>query len=63
MIGVSFKRLRSLLRKEFIQVRRDPLTLRLIIAMPIMQPCCSAMRSIPIPSTCRPGFVRGAVEV
>ena len=37
MIGLSFKRLRSLLRKEWIQVRRDPLTLRLIIAMPIMQ--------------------------
>ena len=37
MIGLSFKRLRSLLHKEWIQVRRDPLTLRLIIAMPIMQ--------------------------
>jgi ABC-type multidrug transport system permease subunit len=37
MTGVSFKRLRALLRKEWIQVRRDPLTLRLIIALPIMQ--------------------------
>jgi ABC-2 type transport system permease protein len=37
MTGLSFKRLRSLLRKEWIQVRRDPLTLRLIIAMPMMQ--------------------------
>jgi len=37
MIGLSAKRLWSLLRKEWIQVRRDPLTLRLIIAMPIMQ--------------------------
>jgi ABC-2 type transport system permease protein len=37
MTALSFKRLRSLLRKEWIQVRRDPLTLRLIIAMPIMQ--------------------------
>jgi ABC-type multidrug transport system permease subunit len=37
MIGFSFKRLRSLLRKEWIQVRRDPITLRLIIALPIMQ--------------------------
>ncbi len=37
MTGLSFKRLRSLLRKEWIQVRRDPLTLRLIIALPIMQ--------------------------
>jgi ABC-2 type transport system permease protein len=37
MIGVSAKRLWSLLRKEWIQVWRDPLTLRLIIAMPIMQ--------------------------
>jgi ABC-2 type transport system permease protein len=33
----SFKRLRSLLRKEWIQVRRDPMTLRLIIALPVMQ--------------------------
>jgi ABC-2 type transport system permease protein len=37
MIGVSAKRLWALLRKEWIQMRRDPLTLRLIIAMPIMQ--------------------------
>ena len=33
----SAKRLRSLLRKEWIQVRRDPMTLRLIIMLPIMQ--------------------------
>jgi ABC-2 type transport system permease protein len=37
MNGFSFKRLYSLLRKEWIQVRRDPMTLRLIIAMPILQ--------------------------
>jgi len=37
MNGFSLKRLRSLLRKEWIQVRRDPMTLRLIIALPIMQ--------------------------
>lgn len=37
MIGLSLNRLRSLLRKEWIEVRRDPLTLRLIIALPIMQ--------------------------
>jgi ABC-2 type transport system permease protein len=37
MSSLSFKRLRSLLRKEWIQVRRDPFTLRLIIALPIMQ--------------------------
>ena len=37
MIGLSLKRLRSLLRKEWIQVRRDPMTLRLIIALPVMQ--------------------------
>jgi len=37
MMGLSAKRLRSLLRKESIQVRRDPYTLRLIIALPIMQ--------------------------
>jgi len=37
MNGFSFTRLRALLRKEWIQVRRDPFTLRLIIALPIMQ--------------------------
>jgi ABC-2 type transport system permease protein len=35
--GFSLSRLRALLRKEWIQVRRDPFTLRLIIALPIMQ--------------------------
>jgi ABC-2 type transport system permease protein len=34
---ISFKRLRALLRKEWIQLTRDALTLRFIIAMPIMQ--------------------------
>jgi ABC-2 type transport system permease protein len=37
VIGLSFKRLCALLRKEWIQVRRDPFTLRLIIALPLMQ--------------------------
>jgi ABC-2 type transport system permease protein len=37
MMGISGKRLRALLRKEWIQVRRDPFTLRLIIALPLMQ--------------------------
>lgn len=34
---MSFKRLLALLRKEWIQVRRDPITLRFIIAVPMMQ--------------------------
>ncbi len=34
---LSFKRLYALLRKEWIQVMRDALTLRFIIAVPIMQ--------------------------
>jgi ABC-2 type transport system permease protein len=34
---ISFKRLYALLRKEWIQVTRDALTLRFIIAVPIMQ--------------------------
>jgi ABC-type multidrug transport system permease subunit len=34
---ISFQRLLALLRKEWIQVRRDPITLRFIIAVPIMQ--------------------------
>jgi ABC-2 type transport system permease protein len=37
MNGFSIRRLGALLRKEWIQVRRDPFTLRLIIALPIMQ--------------------------
>jgi ABC-2 type transport system permease protein len=37
MTGFSLTRLRSLLRKEWTQVRRDPITLRMIIALPIMQ--------------------------
>jgi ABC-2 type transport system permease protein len=37
MNGFSFKRLIALLRKEWIQVRRDAMTLRMIIALPIMQ--------------------------
>ncbi len=37
MTGISFKRLFALLRKEWIQVKRDALTLRFIIAVPIMQ--------------------------
>ena len=37
MIGLSVRRVRSLLRKEWIQVRRDPMTLRLLIALPMMQ--------------------------
>ncbi len=37
MNGFSLRRLRALLRKEWIQVRRDRMTLRLIIVLPIMQ--------------------------
>jgi ABC-type multidrug transport system permease subunit len=37
MNGFSFKRFLALLRKEWIQVRRDPFTLRMIIALPVMQ--------------------------
>ena len=37
MNAFSFRRLWALLRKEWLQVRRDPMTLRLIIIMPVMQ--------------------------
>jgi ABC-2 type transport system permease protein len=37
MNGFSFRRFFAVLRKEWIQVRRDPMTLRLIIALPVMQ--------------------------
>jgi ABC-2 type transport system permease protein len=35
--GFSFRRFRAVLHKEWIQVRRDPFTLRMIIALPVMQ--------------------------
>jgi ABC-2 type transport system permease protein len=35
--GFSFKRFLAVLRKEWIQMRRDPMTLRMIIALPVMQ--------------------------
>jgi ABC-type multidrug transport system permease subunit len=37
MTGFSFKRFMAVLRKEWIQVRRDSFTLRMIIALPVMQ--------------------------
>jgi ABC-2 type transport system permease protein len=37
MNGFSFGRFLAVLHKEWIQVRRDPMTLRLIIALPVMQ--------------------------
>ena len=37
MTGFSFARFLAVLRKEWIQVRRDPLTLRMIIVLPVMQ--------------------------
>ena len=37
MIGFSFARLVALLRKESIQILRDTMTLRIIIAIPLMQ--------------------------
>ena len=37
MIGFSPRRLRALMRKEWIQVTRDALTLRFIILVPVMQ--------------------------
>jgi ABC-type multidrug transport system permease subunit len=37
MSGYSFGRFIAMLRKEWIQVRRDAMTLRIIIAIPIMQ--------------------------
>ena len=37
MTGFSFRRFLAVLHKEWIQIRRDPMTLRLIIALPLMQ--------------------------
>jgi ABC-2 type transport system permease protein len=35
--GFSIRRFMAVLRKEWIQIRRDPFTLRMIIALPVMQ--------------------------
>jgi ABC-2 type transport system permease protein len=35
--AISSKRIAAVLRKEWIQLRRDPMTLRMIIALPVMQ--------------------------
>ena len=37
MNGFSLRRFMAVLRKEWIQVRRDPFTLRMIVALPVMQ--------------------------
>jgi len=37
MNGFSFNRFMAVLRKEWIQMRRDPMTVRMIIALPVMQ--------------------------
>jgi len=37
MSGFSWRRFLAVLRKEWIQVRRDPFTLRIIVALPVMQ--------------------------
>ncbi len=37
MTGFSYRRFLAVLRKEWIQLRRDPLTLRMIIVLPVMQ--------------------------
>src|SRR5580692_3901327 len=37
MNGFSFRRFLAVLRKEWIQVRRDPFTLRMIVALPVLQ--------------------------
>ena len=37
MSGFSFRRFLAVLRKEWIQIRRDSFTLRMIIALPVMQ--------------------------
>jgi ABC-2 type transport system permease protein len=37
MNAFSFKRFRAVLHKEWIQMRRDPMTLRMILVLPVMQ--------------------------
>src|SRR5262249_51781704 len=35
--AVNHERLRAMVKKEFVQMRRDPATLRLMLAVPVMQ--------------------------
>jgi ABC-2 type transport system permease protein len=37
MSGFSFARFRAVLRKEWIQIRRDPFTLRIVLLLPVLQ--------------------------
>jgi ABC-2 type transport system permease protein len=37
MSGFSFRRFVAVLRKEVLQIWRDPLTLRMIIVLPVLQ--------------------------
>ncbi|MDG1436524.1 MAG: ABC transporter permease [Rickettsiaceae bacterium] len=37
MASISYRRIWAVLKKEFIQLKRDPTTLRMIIAIPVMQ--------------------------
>lgn len=37
MFGLSLQRIRALVKKEFIQLKRDKITLRMIIALPVVQ--------------------------
>jgi hypothetical protein len=61
MMALSFKRLRALVRKEWIQVTRDALTLRFIILVPVLQLFGSASPSTPTPRTCRPACCRRTI--
>jgi ABC-2 type transport system permease protein len=37
MNGFSFRRFRAVLRKEWLQIRRDYFTLRMIVLLPVLQ--------------------------
>lgn len=50
----SFARVFAVLKKEFIQMRRDRITLGMILGVPVMQLFCLALRLILIPNICRP---------
>jgi ABC-2 type transport system permease protein len=62
MNGYSLRRLFALLRKEWIQVRRDAMTLRIIISIPIMQLFLFGYAINSDPKTCRPGYCRAIIR-
>jgi hypothetical protein len=53
-----FRRMWAMIVKEFVQMRRDRMTFATMLFVPVLQLICSALPSIPTPSTCRRRYSR-----